>query len=342
MEPSQMLNMMPQGAFTVKDGIVTFVNYPAGCRMIEPGMAIEKLLYTGSEEYAALGDGRLHLTLCLEGHHFSASVCRMEDMDLFTLDEDRDQPQLQALALAARELRIPLTTGINAVRKLAQDPAAAQVNQSLYQLLRVVGNMSDAARYAGQTLSRKVPMNICTRLQEILEKAAALLEGSDLQLQTHIPKKEILCPVDEEKLERAVYNMLSNAIKFSGPGAVITVRLKQTGSRLALTVEDNGSGVPAQLRDGIFSRYQRRPALEDSRYGLGLGLFMIRSAATAHNGTVLVEFPADQGMRITMTLSTAASAEALRSPMPGFDYTGGLDCGLIELSQHLPSHLYRP
>jgi len=342
MEPSQMLNMISQGAFTVKDGTVTCVNHPAACRMIEPGMSIAKLLHTGSEEYAALDTGKLYLTLCLEGHYFGASVLRLEDTDLFTLEEDRDQPQLQAYALAARELRIPLANGINAAQRLAADPAAAQLNQSLYQLLRVVGNMSDAARYAEQTLPRRIPMDVCALLWEILEKADALLQETGIRLQLHIPSERMLCPVDEEKLERAVYNMLSNAIKFSAPGDSIQVRLKRSGSRIALTVQDNGSGVPDELRHTMFSRYQRQPTLEDSRYGLGLGLFMIRSAAAAHEGTVLVEHPKAGGTRITLTLSTAAEAPELQSPLPAFDYAGELDHGLIELSQHLPSHLYQP
>ena len=104
---------------------------------------------------------------------------------------------------------------------------------------------------------------------------------------------------------------------------------------------DSGSGIAQSVRSSVFSRYLRQPALEDSRYGIGLGMVLIRTAAAHHGGTVLIDQPEGAGTRITMTMSIRQSKQAtLRSNVLRVDYAGERDHGLIELSECLPTELY--
>ena len=97
------------------------------------------------------------------------------------------------------------------------------------------------------------------------------------------------------------------------------------------------------IRSGIHSRYLRQPGIEDGRYGIGLGMVLIRAAALAHGGTVLMEHPADSGTRITMTLEIRQTSTGyMRSPILMPDYGAERDHGLIEFSQFLPADLYDP
>ena len=82
-------------------------------------------------------------------------------------------------------------------------------------------------------------------------------------------------------------------------------------------------------------------AVEDSRYGLGLGMVLIRSTAAVHGGTVLVDHPEGSGTRITVSFAIHQGEATLRSPRMRIDYAGERDHGLIELSDVLPAHLYR-
>ena len=78
------------------------------------------------------------------------------------------------------------------------------------------------------------------------------------------------------------------------------------------------------------------------RYGIGLGMVLIRSVASVHGGTVLIDQPTGEGTRITMTLQIRqATDSALRSPIMKIDYAGERDHGLIELSESLPAGLYK-
>ena len=147
---------------------------------------------------------------------------------------------------------------------------------------------------------------------------------------------------DTQKLERMVFNILSNAIKFTPAGGNITAKLTRRGTRMYLSVCDTGSGIAENLRSSMFTRYNREPGLEDGRCGIGLGMVLIRSTAALHGGTVLVDRPDDCGTRITVSMAIRQGDNALRSPRLRIDYAGERDHGLIELSDVLPAELYDP
>ena len=88
-------------------------------------------------------------------------------------------------------------------------------------------------------------------------------------------------------------------------------------------------------------RYVRDAAIEDCRHGLGLGIPLIQCAAAAHNGTLLMDHPSADSVRFTLTLSTVSSGiPVVKTPFPNFDYLGGWDHGLVELSDVLPASVF--
>lgn len=348
----EMVDHFPQAAFCVKEGIIVKVNPAAAARMIEPGIGIADLLNTGKEEYAEFNGGCLYLTLSLSGCVRGASVTKKTDFDLFELDQDEQSGELQALALAARELREPLANIMITTNRFfpaanMDDPEnrahAARINRSLFQMLRLIGNMSDASRYASESATTLELRDVCSIIRETLEKARILAAQTDIHLETDLYPECVFTLVDAEKIERAVYNIISNALKFTQAGGTVRADLTRRGEKLYFTVQDSGCGIAENLRAGIFSRYTREPGLEDSRHGIGLGLLLIRSAAALHGGTVLVDHPQETGTRITMTMAIrSGSGTALHSPRMRVDYAGEWDHSLLELSDILPTSLYEP
>lgn len=339
-----ILDYMIQPGFLVKDNIIIAVNEGAKALFLAPGMELLPLLITGKEEYPLFSEGCLYLTLSLSGQSLEASVTRQKAGDLFVLErQEQDSQELRSLALAARELREPLS-GImitaQALSALAESlPDAktqtARLNRNLLQVMRVLNNMADANR--NLSFSRQELLDVTAELAELFEKAAALAASAHIRLTYEGPAEPVYTLADREQLERAVLNILSNAMKFTpGPGS-IEARLTRVGNLLRLSIRDDGEGIEDSLRPHLFHRYLRQPSLEDSRYGVGLGMVLIRSAAANHGGTVLVDQCGGKGTRVTMTLAIRQSQEAvLHSPITRIDYAGGHDHTLLELSDCLP------
>lgn len=346
---SGMLDLIIQPAFIVKDSVVAQVNPAAEKYFIAPGTPIAELLQTGKTEYKELEEGCLYLTLSVAGIPCAASVRKLEDGDIFTLEQDADQAQLQAMALAAQELRGPLSNVMMVADQLfpvAEEDAdtktqVAKINRGLFQLLRIVGNMSDAYRYSQQTEPQMAVLNISSFMEELFAKNMELLRFGGTQIRFENVNQPVFGLADREKLERAVHNIISNAVKFAQKGNPIYARLSRRNDMLYLTVQDEGQGIENGLRGDVYTRYRRQPGLEDSRYGIGLGMVMIRTAATAHGGTVLIDHPAGCGTRLTMSIAIRQDVEpVVRGSLLRVDYAGERDHTLVELSDVLPNALY--
>ena len=343
-----MLNFIEAPAFCAKGGAVVLLNEAARNCGIAEGTPISDLLLTGIREYGEYTGGCLFLNLKIGG----ASVNRVGEYDFFRLEDTEDQAQMQAMALASQDLRQPLANVMAIADQLfpltendanpALQEHIARINRGLYQMQRIIVNMSDTFRYSRETVSKKETVNICNYINEQFAAAGELIAHAGMTLVYTPLDESVFCLADTEKLERAIHNILSNALKFAPKNSTIQAKLTRKGNMLYLTVTDSGSGINPALRQNVFSRYRRQPGVEDGRYGIGLGMVLIRNAATVHGGTVLMEQSESIGNRLTMTLTIDQSpAKGLRSPVFKVDYAGDRDHHLLELSDSLPAELYK-
>jgi len=338
-----MLDLMLRPAFCVKSHFITRINQAAAKLFLREGLPLEPLLESGAEDYASFRDGMLYLTLVIHGQRFGASVVHIGEEDIFTLDQQFENEQLRVLALAARELRGPLSNAMLAAQRLSETEGCenniTRLNRGLYQLLRIVGNMSDASGDCPPFRPENV--NLSALFREIAQKASSLTQSSGIAVSYTGTDEEITCSADSQLLERAALNMISNALKFTPAGGTVRLSLQRIGQLLRFSVQDSGSGIPPEEQATLFCRYLREPSIEDIRHGIGLGMLLIRNAAASHGGTVLVDHPEQTGTRITMTISTAARATGvLHTSALKTDYAGEQDHALIELSELLPPELY--
>ena len=339
-----LLDLMICPGFCVKDHKILQVNEAAKRCFLEPGTDVSELLVTGQQEYAAFQEGCLYLTLKAAGEIQSATVTRVEDLDVFILDEAQELQELQVLALAAQALRLPLSNVMLSAEQLSAGEenreCKARLLRGTAQLQRMVCNMSDALRYLRK--GRMEIRNITALVEEIFEKSRLLAQEAGISLSYQGPREDIFTLTDGEQLERAIYNLISNSLKFTPRGGTVTACLRRKGKLLQLTVEDSGSGIADGILQNVFTRYLRQPSLEDSRFGLGLGMVLVRAAARTHGGTVLIDRP-QKGARISLTLSVKEKEDSvLCSPVLTVDYAGERDHGLLELSENLPADLYLP
>lgn len=334
-----ILSNLHQPAFLAAEGVVTAVNTGAQQRFVKAGMSTADLIATGKEEYEAFRSGSLYLTICLAGTEYFCNITAIDNGQLFMIEEKSPKAELQALALASQQLNMPVSEICVLVEQLsASSEEKAKINKNLFRLRRILGNMADAARLTVST-PRLSSCEMCALFEEILEKSAALLSQDGIELAYRLPNHYVYSTASEEMLQRAVYNLLSNAAKYARAGSSIEAALTHTEKRLAFSVTSCYS--PAFAEGIRFNSYTRQPGLENPQFGLGLGMTLIQAAAAAHGGTVLCEkLPGDK-LRITLSLPVRQDTSGdIRSPALIPDIYAGSDQALIELSDVLSYHLY--
>lgn len=349
---TEMIEKIMCPAFTVEQGIITHVNQSALQLNINQDASVSDLIAIGADEYTQYTDGKLCLTLCIHDIMYSATVTTTTNCHIFCLSSDYEEPELRAFALAALQLREPLSSAMLSAEELLPNSIVqnndevmehlSQINRSLHQLLRAVTNMSDTAHYTAKRNFRMQMQDIVAVFHEILEKATCVLAQSKRIINYSLPKQPVYCLADPEKLERAALNLLSNAIKNTPNGGIIDVNLSKRNNKLFFTVQDNGNGIDPKIKSNVFSRFLREPGISDGYSGIGLGLSIVRSIAAAHNGTLLMEQCNESGAKFTMTIGIVQTADSMvRTPiLLPVDYAGGRDHVLLELSDILPNTLY--
>ena len=345
----EMLERLPCPAFVVEKGIILHANRAAEQRQLTPGVSIIDYIALGKEEYANFTNGELCLTLSLCDTHYSATVVNWEGAQVFYLDSDYQEPELQAFALAAQHLREPLANAMTCANYLMPDgddelqKQLALLNKNLHQLHRAICNMSDAAQYQKARPSRVENREIGCIFNEIMEKAAQFIAMGSHKLTYTGLSKQVYTAVDAEKLERALLNMISNAAKFAPKDSEIRASLHISGNKLYFSVENENTNSPIKQASNIFAHYTREPGIESSKNGIGLGMSIVRKTAAAHGGTLLLEQFENAGVRFTMTIAAEPpKGKQLRSKvLLPVDYAGGYDHTLTELSDVLPAELYK-
>ncbi len=326
----QLLDLLDRPAFCVEDGCITALNPAARSFALDPGMPISELLTSGREAYAEFTDGCLTLVLALPGGAVCATVTALDRGQLFILEPETAEDDLRMLALAAQALREPLSDVMALVDSLPPETRQLpEISRGLHRLLRIVGNMTPQPPF------RPEMIDLNALLREVWDKAQTACEAKGIRF-TFIPSPApVYSAADGGLLTRVIHNLLSNSMKFSPVGQV-RLELQRSGAFCRIRYWDSGAVLPPDP----FTRYLREPGLEDPRCGLGMGLRLVRTAAVAHGGTVLMTAPKEGGVLTELRLPLAQNTP-LRSPRLRISYTGEWDPLLVELSDVLPPEFYK-
>lgn len=223
-----------------------------------------------------------------------------------------------------------------------QDPAldqkAARLDQSYYQLLRLVNNLSMAA-----CLAEDAPLPLSNKdLVEFVggwcEEVASVAEDLGVEVRFSCVKDRLVCAVAPDALRQILDHLMSNAMKFTPAGGKITVELKETGGRVFLSVIDTGCGISAERMEMLFDRYLHGNSTDLPRHGLGLGLPLCRHLAEAQGGVIVADSREGQGSRFTVSLPLKQVAGSV-SDIP-IIRGGGFNRTLLALADALPAKAF--
>ena len=326
----KLLALIDRPAFRAENRRITALNPAARSLALSDGMDLTELLAEGLDAYSEFTGGWLALELMLPGGPVPAQVTLLDRGCLFTLEPETAENDLRMLALAAQTLRDPLTEAMTLADRLPMDTAnRAELNRSLNRLLRILGNMTP------HPLFRPEMVELNALLQEIWERALPTCEAMGIRFGFTPAPAPVFTAADPSLLTRAIHNLLSNSMKFS-PGRNLRLELQRRHSIVRIRFLDTGATLP----DDPFTRYLREPGLEDPRCGLGMGLRVVRNAAHAHQGTVLMTALPGGGVVTELRLPLRQDT-VLRSNRLRISYTGERDPLLVELSDVLPPEFYK-
>jgi two-component system OmpR family sensor kinase len=223
--------------------------------------------------------------------------------------EDMLVRQREFVADASHELRTPLTSILANLELLAEvldgerGEAARSALRSSQRMRHLVGDLLLLARAdARRTLPREP-----TDLGDVLVDAAAELGPvADRHELTVDARPAVVTGVPDE-LHRMVLNLIENAVRHTPAGSRVRAAVGPQDGAVVLTVEDDGPGVPADLRERVFERFVRGGG--DRGSSAGLGLSIVRAVAESHGGSVTLE-DARPGARFVVRLPTGAPASA--------------------------------
>lgn len=339
-----LLEMIEHPAFCVRDGNIIRSNKAAQHKLFIEGTSVAKFLPKDASAYRDFHGGCLYLNVTSADVTCGASVTRIEDFDLFVLDTE-DQ-KLEAYALAAVQLKTPLCSIVNMIEELAvgdrtYEETSSSLRQHVFQLSRLVSNMADADWLRHESSARLEMTDFSQFFAELMDKMETLIVSTGRFLEFQNLTEATIGLADRDRLERAVSNILSNAVKFSPINSVVRARITKKDNFLYFSVID--AGASQDSRCSVFTNYLRSVGIEDSRHGLGLGMAIVHAVATDHGGTVLVDTPEEGGTRVTLSISLRQPKRTiLRSPtmLPKVDLVTGVDPAYVEFSDVLPASAF--
>lgn len=346
-----VFDLLTQPVILLKNDTIIYRNSAAAALMVQEGANITSLLAEPLPK-----DTDTYVVLTLGGENYSAVVHPLEQ-SMFCLVAQRLQDETlpaHYLSVVSSQIRKPLGDLLIAVKHLLPDleqldynsaatQQACRIYKGLYQLQRLAGQLSDGSQLAQGIQSLCFQRTELKQfLQSLADTATDMLACMDIQFRfSGLPQLKY-ANIDPQKLERAIWNLLSNAIAYSAAGSEVELSAELTSTHLLIRVINRGSGIDPTVRSSVFDRYAHHPGLSDYRSGLGFGLSIVRQVATLHGGTTILCTQPDGSTCVTMSIGLSRTSSELRSPIADFDYSGGMNHALIELSNVLPVEMYHP
>jgi len=231
--------------------------------------------------------------------------------------------QSDLIAEIVHELRTPLAALTAASHLLQRTELPEDQRTKLSQtILHEVQRLNDLTTdflelsrlESGRVHFKREPVHLGGLAQESLEVVRAQAESKEIELETEFDPS--LAPVhgDRKILKQLLLNLLTNAIKYSQPGGVVTVSLRSEGDEVLMEVRDTGRGISPEDQERLFQRFYRAVDGEDDVQGTGLGLVIAKRIAESHEGSISVESALGKGATFTVRLPVGPSTVVTTRP----------------------------
>ena len=210
---------------------------------------------------------------------------------------DADRRKDEFLGVLSHELRTPLTAILGWIKLLMDKKVPADkmayglqvIERNVKAQAQLIEDLLDISRIVADKLALNChTLDMCAIVETAIESVRPSLDARKLNVETRLRPVKLVG--DQHRLQQVVWNLLTNAIKFTPQGGKIEVELDKVQNRVQLIVRDNGRGIEPEYLSTIFNRFQQGDEGTTRSFGgLGLGLTIARHIIERHNGTIRAE-----------------------------------------------------
>ena len=203
------------------------------------------------------------------------------------------------LATLSHELRTPLNAVIGWSRLLkagrldneSSGHAIDVIERNAWAQKQIIEDILDVSRViTGKLQLHLGPLDLVAVVNAALDAVRPALEAKDIRVETHYKEGLKIIPGDADRLQQVVWNLLSNASKFTPVGGVVAVRVSQNETTIEIEVSDTGPGINTEFLPHVFERFSQADGSTTRTHGgLGLGLAIVRHLVELHGGVIGAE-----------------------------------------------------
>lgn len=243
----------------------------------------------------------------IEGGRLWAAVAVLQDV---TALQEAEAARRELVANISHELRTPIASILAAIETLETglEPGDAQrfhqiVHTEADRIAQTVEEMLELARLeSGLAQPQRQRVNAAMALREAAERMLPQAERAGLTLTVVDPEEPLPVDADPDLVQRALINLLHNAVKFTPAPGAVSVSARREAEMVWLEVTDTGIGVSAEDQPRVFQRFYRADRARRRAGGTGLGLALVRHIAEVHGGGVRVSSRPGEGSTFAFSL----------------------------------------
>jgi signal transduction histidine kinase/ligand-binding sensor domain-containing protein/CheY-like chemotaxis protein len=241
--------------------------------------------------------------------------------------EEANQAKSRFLANMSHELRTPMNAIIGfseiLVERLHERVEAKYIGflrsilSSGQHLLAIINDILDLSKVeAGKMEIFPETFSVRLAIESVAQVMRGMAAVRNVTLEIDVPEQTGEIETDHAKLKQILYNLMSNAVKFSRTGGVVTVRARREGDAIVISVIDRGIGIAADDLDVIFDEFRQIESKTNRQFGgTGLGLSLVKRVVELQRGSIHVESAIGEGSTFTVTLPARFAGAAIPSPI---------------------------
>jgi PAS domain S-box-containing protein len=235
------------------------------------------------------------------------ALCIFRDVtDLRQLEQEREE----YVGLISHDLRSPLHSVAFSAELLLQSlraggrahevKAAQRIRENASRMSTMIDELLESTRLEGRAFElRRAPVDLVALLRRVIERLGPVAAGRVELCLAEV--QEVPLSADAERLDRALTNLVTNALKYSPEHAPVRVEVASGNGEAVVRVSDRGRGIASDELPRVFDRYYRAGNKETAE-GVGLGLYITKLIAEAHGGSVRAESELGAGSTFTFSL----------------------------------------